>query len=409
MVHGIACAVYAAAQILNIVGIVRCLIILVMISGKLIILDQCMILGLVFLQDTPFCFINKIYRFPPDLLERNGYFRYSYSRRKKPYSQRSYLYKTMICIVTAMYAEAHPFITRFQLKKDISHTRFQVFLNEEAGLCLIITGTGSVPAAAAVSSLCTEYRAGQGDFLLNVGICAQIQNENETTRMREHPRQTGDIYLCNKIWEQATGRTFYPDILYRHRFAEAQIVTGPAPYKRSIPAPACLAAYRNTPLSGAHGKSISGGTAADTFCLYDMEAAAVYQAGSYYFGPHQMSFLKVISDDGSPESVTSAQIGRLIVQNMETIADYIKTLQTILRQESLQKDALPQELEQLCLDLHCSRTMSESLRQHIRYCILSGTDYASVLKEMYREGKLPCRNKREGKQYFEELKERLLL
>ena len=94
---------------------------------------------------------------------------------------------------------------------------------------------------------------------------------------------------------------------------------------------------------------------------------------------------------------------------METIADYIKTLQTILRQESLQKDALPQELEQLCLDLHCSRTMSESLCQHIRYCILSGTDYASVLKEMYREGKFPCRNKREGKQYFEELKERLLL
>lgn len=336
----------------------------------------------------------------------------------------------MICIVTAMYAEAHPFITRFQLKKDTSHTRFQVFLNEEAGLCLIITGTGSVPAAAAVSSLCTEYRAGQGDFLLNVGICAQVQKENETTRMREHPRQTGEIYLCNKIWELATGRTFYPDILYRHRFAEAQIVTGPAPYMRSIPVPACLAAYRNTPLSGAHGKSISGETAADTFCLYDMEAAAVYQAGSYYFGPHQMSFLKVISDDGSPENVTPSQIGRLIGQNMEPIADYITTLQTILRedpgtrkfpvrrpegtlvperpQESLQKDALSQELEQLCLDLHCSRTMSESLRQHIRYCILTGTDYASVLKEMYREGKLPCRNKREGKQYLEELKERLL-
>ena len=76
----------------------------------------------------------------------------------------------MIYIVTAMYAEAHPFITRFQLKKDLSHTHFQVFLNGERSLCLIISGTGSLPAAAAVSSICTEYKAGSSesaDFLLN--------------------------------------------------------------------------------------------------------------------------------------------------------------------------------------------------------------------------------------------------
>ena len=79
----------------------------------------------------------------------------------------------MIYIVTAMYAEAHPFITRFQLKKDLSHTHFQVFLDGERSLCLIISGTGSLPAAAAVSSICTEYKAGSpesGDFLINVGV-----------------------------------------------------------------------------------------------------------------------------------------------------------------------------------------------------------------------------------------------
>lgn len=314
----------------------------------------------------------------------------------------------MIYIVTAMYAEAHPFITRFQLKKEISHTRFQVFLNKESALCLIICGVGSIPAAAAVSSICTEYGAGQGDFLLNAGICAQIWSERETAHKAGYPCQTGQIYLCNKIREQVTGRIFYPDLLYRHGFAEAQVITGAGPYKKMVPVE----------------------TGDGVFFLYDMEAAAVYQSGAYYFGPHQMSFLKIISDNGNPENVTSEQIEHLIYENMESIAEYITTLQAILRenlqnepnlkmshketlhaerqQKSFQRDNLQKELEQLCLDLHCSRTMRESLCQHIRYCILSNVDYASVLKAMYQEGKLPCKDKREGKQRFEELKKRLL-
>ena len=120
----------------------------------------------------------------------------------------------MIYIITAMYAEAHPFITRFQLKKDLSHTRFQVFLSKDMDLCLVISGTGSVPAAATVSSICTEYGAGPDDFLLHAGICAQMYNEKEPSC------RTGHIFLCNKIREQVTGRTFYPDLLYRQIYAD---------------------------------------------------------------------------------------------------------------------------------------------------------------------------------------------
>ncbi len=157
----------------------------------------------------------------------------------------------MFYIITAMYAEAHAFITRFQLKKDISHTRFQVFKNEEAELCLVISGVGSVPAAVAVSSICTEYGASQGDYLLNVGICAGILGEN--VNRTDNIFQTGKIFLCNKIREQVTGKTFYPDILYRHGFMEAQIVTGVKPYIKTDPA------------------EMTG----TDFSLYDMEAAAI--------------------------------------------------------------------------------------------------------------------------------------
>lgn len=294
----------------------------------------------------------------------------------------------MIYIITAIYAEAHPFITRFQLKKNVSHTRFQVFQNTETDICLIISGTGSIPAAVAVSSICIEYGTGHGNFLINVGICAGIRNTNI-----DDPKnidQVGELFLCNKIIEQITGKTFYPDILYRHSFPEAQIVTGAKPYT----------------------KTDQDNLKKADFYLYDMEAAAIYQAGAYYFGPHQMSFLKIISDNGNAGNVTSAQIEQLINRNIESIADYITELQTISlleRQENIFQEGEAQKItEKLCLDMHCSRTMSESVRQHIRYCILSGIDYASVLKEMYQKEKLPCKDKREGKQCFEELKERLL-
>lgn len=84
--------------------------------------------------------------------------------------------------------------------------------------------------------------------------------------------------FCNKITEQTTGRTFYPDVIYRHPFAEAEIVTQAVPYRG--------ANETQDPENGAGAR------------LYDMEAAAVYQAGAYYFGPHQMTFLKVVTDHG---------------------------------------------------------------------------------------------------------------
>lgn len=291
----------------------------------------------------------------------------------------------MIYILTAMYAEAHPFITRFQLKKDISHTRFQVFKNKEADLCLVISGTGSIPAAAAVCSICTEYEAGQGDFLLNAGICAAVG-----TPAASDTGPIGQVYLCNKIREDSTGKTFYPDILYRHGFMEAQVVTVPRPYVK-----AASATQPDTDLT-----------------LYDMESAAIYQAGAYYFGPHQMSFLKIVSDQGNPKAVTPEQMECLINWNMELIADYITRLQAIshkeLQPEPLGEAAVQKMIEKLCLDLHCSKTMSESVRQYIRYGILSGVDCHSVINEMYRAGQLPCKDKREGKKCFEELKRRLL-
>lgn len=288
----------------------------------------------------------------------------------------------MIYLFTALYCEANIFIRQFHLEKNPANTQFQEFYNETAGIRLTITGVGEIAAAAAVSSICTKYRPGEEDVLLNIGTCA---------------RQKGcaGVFICNKITEQATGKTFYPDILYKHDFKEETIVTGMLPWNSKKGAAEALTV-------------VSCGN------LYDMEAAAIYQAGSYFFGPHQMVFLKTVSDGGTAKEVTAKLAEHLMEACQHMLFDFINQISAISHKDTpkesqncflREKEAL---IEKLCTDMHCSRTMRNLLEQHIRYLALSETDYSSMIQGMYREGLLPCKDKREGKLRFEELKRRLL-
>ena len=147
----------------------------------------------------------------------------------------------MVYIFTALYCEAHIFIRQYNLIKNKDCTWYQEFYNETAGIRLAVTGVGEIAAAAVVSSVCSLYRPTQDDLLFNVGICAHTTNDG--------------IFLCNQIIEKATGKTFYPDMLYRHNFKEGTIVTGMLPW---------IADHDNTQMT----------VPALTDNLYDMEAAA---------------------------------------------------------------------------------------------------------------------------------------
>ena len=86
------------------------------------------------------------------------------------------------------------------------------------------------------------------------------------------------MYLCKKIMEHVTGRTFYPDILYRHPFEEAEIVTGAMLYHTE------KQNRVNPKIRNGHKKIVW-----QTVFFYDMEASSI-SGRAYFFGPHQMSF-----------------------------------------------------------------------------------------------------------------------
>lgn len=285
----------------------------------------------------------------------------------------------MIYIFTALYCEAHLFIRHFNLMKSQESTWFQLFFNETAGIRLTVTGVGEVAAAAVVGSVCSVYKPTQNDVLLNIGICA-------------HTTKKDGIFLCNKIVEKATGRTFYPDILYRHPFTEATLVTGMQIYRS------------NDDAAQMPADSFVGG-------LYDMEAAAVYQTGIHFFGPHQMMFLKIVSDRGVVEEVSKEQTALLMEKYKDGILDFIGQLSAITKKNECRKNRLCREeetlIETFCKDLHCSKAMKDSMKQHIQYLTLAEIDFISVIQDMYEKKQLPCRDKKEGKQRFEEFKRRL--
>ena len=95
----------------------------------------------------------------------------------------------------------------------------------------------------------------------------------------------------------------------------------------------------------------------------------------------------------------------------ERIFDLIMQTAAITQKHSSHNDELCEEdlqrFETFCADLHCSKAMRDSMRQYIRYLALSGMDYIGMIQELYDKKLLPCKDKKEGKQRFEEFKRKL--
>ena len=326
----------------------------------------------------------------------------------------------MIYVVTALYQEAHGLIRELELKQNTAYAPFEVFDNESAGIRLVVTGVGEIAAAAATAAVCARDGADAADFLINIGCCAAanagadrgcepadrdtdsgsgvanagadrgceiVDRGMDSGSGAANAAQIGDLYLCHKITEQATGKTFYPDILYRHPWKERELVTGMQPLQRTA----------------AQG------------VLYDMEAAAVYQAGIRFFSPDRMLFLKVVSDFGvvGQERMTAETLAGLLEQHVKAVAAFLTNLREAAdEEETLRNDGILQEdetvLERLFAALHCSQTMRASARQYITYAALTGYDWKAELEEWYARGLLPCKDRREGKVRLEELKQVLL-
>lgn len=315
----------------------------------------------------------------------------------------------MVYVFCAFYGECSGLIKHYNLKKRQTdkYYRFDVFENENQPVRIILTGQGSVMAAAAVSGAASFFGIKAEDAIINVGTCAGDY-------------EPGQVFICNKITEEATGRTFYPDMILRSSLPERELVTAPVVIRKSIHE------YAN---KDSHNMA-----------LYDMEAAAIYQAANLYVGPHRMGFIKVVSDNGDIEGLIPDFIKGLMAGAVDEIASYVDMFVTdagnwhndrldafdklnsgknnSIQQQHMEHYSLNDDMcraeestqftNQLCKDLHCSKVMENQVRQLIKYLSLEGTDYMTYINKLYNEGRLPAHDKKNGKVCLDEIKRELL-
>ena len=73
---------------------------------------------------------------------------------------------------------------------------------------------------------CTKYGTDESTFILNIGSAAGAPNcSDEHVQSAERSELIGQWFIGNQLVDGDTKRTYYPDILYRHPFAEEGIET----------------------------------------------------------------------------------------------------------------------------------------------------------------------------------------
>jgi len=274
----------------------------------------------------------------------------------------------MIMIFTALYCEAKPLIRFFDLKKDPRFNMFQVFKNED--IILLVTKPGIVNAAIGVTHLCSVYPPGPCDFLLNIGICG-AKNRN---------MPIGTVYLCNKIYEMETGLSYYPDMIFAHPFEESGIVSS------------------SNPVLEKHAADMPEN-------LADMEASGVYRAGMLFFQPHQMFFVKIVSDYLQFDKIDSNSVNELIERNMPEIASWITRLHnSMMDTPPLFTPDEEKMLAEVSKNLRLTVSMQNQLRQAANYYKLQHGSFSAHLSSfLEKENVLPIENKYERKKCFEKL------
>lgn len=217
---------------------------------------------------------------------------------------------------------------------------FSCLFSEEENILLTVTGCGMNAATAAVARICTKRTPQPADFLVNIGTCAKVscsKGSGQTCRnvsekenaagdglhssdkrktVQEQSVKAGEVYLCKKIMEHVTGRTFYPDILYRHPFEEAEIVTGAMLYHTE----------NKTELIPKYETAIKIVWQTVFFMIW---RPLPYIRQEHIFRPASDVFLKVVTDKGNVQELSAEMLKQGIAGAVPGIRSYLDELRKI--------------------------------------------------------------------------------
>ena len=330
----------------------------------------------------------------------------------------------MLYLFSALYCEVQPLLKPLRLK-SCAASPFQQFSNEDKSILLTLTNPGPISAAAAVSAVLAKQAPKDSDFLLSLGTCAMPISDAAASASN---LSVAPIFRLTKLIDFSSLRSFYPDLIYPSHFPEAGCVTGARVLDTNARALGTSSQSSNSEFSAAStapGSSETGrvknaeapskipawqadlpAVMHQQHCpLYDMEAAAIYQAGSLFLGPQQLHFLRLVTDAGEGQTVKAEDITRAMQSRLPELLSEIQEFLDRSRRLSEKPPVLKPEdealLDRLCTDLHCSAVMTAQLQQLVKYLSLAGLPWQAHAEALYENGTLPCRDKRSGKKVLD--------
>jgi nucleoside phosphorylase len=194
----------------------------------------------------------------------------------------------MNLLVTALHAEARPFIDHYRLKPVADCAGFAVYTNEKT--VLIISGMGKVNAAAAVGFASAKF---QIDYYFNIGISGGLPIF-----------EIGALVVPFKIIDFGNGRAYFPEPQIKGDFREG---TG----------------FREGTL-GTFDMPVTA--AIEGVELYDMEASGFFEAATKFQAVSHVACLKIVSDHFDFSSLTKDSVTQSVALHVNTIAAYIEAL-----------------------------------------------------------------------------------
>ncbi|MEE8885119.1 MAG: hypothetical protein SOI56_00955 [Eubacteriales bacterium] len=287
----------------------------------------------------------------------------------------------MIYVFSALYAEAQPLIRHFQLKKKSVVHGVDSFQDETGKMILSLTGSGVYRAIFAVSSVLAVCPPKAEDQLLFWGSAAG-SGEN--------------VYRIREIHDLSSGKSYYPDVFRDTGLPDAAAVTGMHILRK--------------------GEILPDIVRADVPVLYDMESSGVYEAASHHMGPHQVTILRFVSDDGVADGKKIAP-SALNSRAAEAAPAAVKVLEEMMREQGgseTPEKAVAEEpgtfpdqkmQEQLAQFLHCSASMESELKQYLTYAGLAGIDWKNSAARIMDDS---CTDRRAGKALLRRLEREIL-
>lgn len=275
----------------------------------------------------------------------------------------------MIYVAAALTAEAKPLITYFKLKRDNEIKKYQVFKNEE--IILIITGSGMMQGAIGTTYVLSSLNIREEDIFVNLGICGAVKEIF----------QVGDIVLCNKITNNGNGKSFYPDMLFRHKFKEG-----------------ALESFFHV-LDKSMESEIKGE-------LVDMEGAGIYEAASLFFSQHQINIIKIVSDYLDTTGITAEKVTHIVESGILSIDEWLNERKKFNVSDkeifTLNEKNIMNVVEK---NLRLTESMHYEFMELMKYHKLRNKNIKDVISKY---SKIEIKDKREGKINFEKIRKEII-